>query len=80
VYDNQWAVLDQVILSPGLLLPGGVSWGLGSTKTAILVDDQLYHGSGDMIPRPSRSYSRTSFHPEGYSDHLPIVTTLFVAP
>jgi 5'-nucleotidase (lipoprotein e(P4) family) len=80
VYDNQWVVIDQVILSPGLLLPGGISWGLGSTKATILLDDQLYHGSGDMIPRPSRSYSKTTFHSTGYSDHLPVVSTLFVAP
>jgi len=76
VYDEKWGVLDQVILSPGLLLPGGVSWSIGSTKTAVLVDDQLFDMSGPAIPRPSRSYSKTTFHKTGYSDHLPVVTTV----
>jgi len=76
VYKNKWGIIDQVILSPGMLLPGGVSWSIGSTKTAILVDDQLFDMSGPAIPRPSRSYSKTTFHKTGYSDHLPVVTTV----
>lgn len=76
VYQDQWGVLDQIIVSPGMLIPGGVSWGLGSTKPVVLADDQMYVPS-EGIPRPSRSYSRTTFHNNGYSDHMPIVTTLF---
>jgi acid phosphatase len=76
VYQDQWGVLDQIIVSPGMLIPGGVSWGLGSTQPVVLADDQMYVPSGG-IPRPSRSYSRTTFHNNGYSDHMPIVTTIF---
>ncbi len=78
VYDDRWEVLDQIVYSPGLLMPGGISWGLGSTQTAILADDQMYHPPGNGMPRPSRSYSRTTFHDNGYSDHLPVVSTLYV--
>ncbi len=77
VYDEQWEILDQIFLSPGLLVPGGVSWGIGSTHPVILAADQLYDPSGDAIPRPSRSYSKTTFHKQGYSDHLPVVTTIY---
>lgn len=76
VYQNQWGVLDQIIVSPGMLIPGGVSWGLGSTKPVVLADDQMYVPANG-IARPSRSYSRTTFHHNGYSDHMPIVTTIF---
>jgi 5'-nucleotidase (lipoprotein e(P4) family) len=77
VYDNRWEILDQILVSPGLLVPGGISWGIGSTRPVVLADDQLYHPSGDGIARPSRSYSRTTFHKNGYSDHLPVVTTIY---
>ena len=76
VYQDQWGVLDQIIVSPGMLIPGGVSWGLGSTKPVVLADDQMYVPANG-IPRPSRSYTRTNFHSNGYSDHMPIVTTIF---
>jgi 5'-nucleotidase (lipoprotein e(P4) family) len=79
VYDDRWEVLDQIIFSPGLLMPGGISWGLGSTSTAILAEDQMYHSAGNGIPRPSRSYSGTTFHSNGYSDHLPVLSTLYAA-
>lgn len=77
VYNDVWEIIDQVILSPGLLVPGDVSWTIGSTKPVVLADDQLFDPSGPGIPRPSRSYSKTTFHKNGYSDHLPVVTTLY---
>ncbi len=76
VYNDKWDILDQVILSPGLLIPGGVSWSVGTTRPVVLVDDQLFDMPGPAIPRPSRSYSKTTFHKTGYSDHLPVVTTI----
>jgi 5'-nucleotidase (lipoprotein e(P4) family) len=76
VFQNQWGILDQIIVSPGMLVPGGVSWGLGSTRPVVLADDQLYVPANG-IPRPSRSYTRTTFHANGYSDHMPVVTTIF---
>jgi 5'-nucleotidase (lipoprotein e(P4) family) len=77
VYDDVWEILDHIIFSPGMLNPGDVSWGIGSTKPVILADDQLFDPSGPGIPRPSRSYSKTTFHKNGYSDHLPVVTTIY---
>lgn len=77
VYDDKWEIIDQVIFSPGMLVPGGIYWEIGSTRPALVVNDQLYDPSGPAIPRPSRSYSGTNFHPGGYSDHLPVVTSVF---
>ncbi len=77
VYNETWEILDQVLVSPGMLLPGGVSWGLGSTRPVVLADDQMFHPTGQGIAKPSRSYTRTTFHSNGYSDHMPIVTEIF---
>ncbi|TWT78764.1 Lipoprotein E precursor [Planctomycetes bacterium CA13] len=79
VYDNQWETLDQIFVSPGMLIPNGVSWVLGSTRPAILTWNQLYDPRGDAIARPSRSYSGPFFHETGYSDHLPVVSSVFWA-
>jgi len=77
VYNDQWGILDQMIVSPGMLQPGGVSWSLGSTMPVVLADDQMFKPRGkNAIPRPSRSYTKSTFHKNGYSDHMPIVTTL----
>lgn len=72
VYNDKWGVLDQIILSPGMLMPGGVNWGVGSTQSVVLADDQMYDPRGPAPPRPSRSFSRNTFHANGYSDHLPV--------
>ncbi len=57
-------------------MPGNVSWVVGSTSPVVLTSDQLFDPPGPAIPRPSRSYTKDTFHREGYSDHLPVVTEL----
>jgi acid phosphatase len=79
VYRDQWQILDQIILSPGMLLPGGVNWGIGSTRSVIFADDQLYDPRGPAPPRPSRSFTRNTFHSNGYSDHLPVLCDVYWA-
>ncbi len=76
VFDDKWEILDHIILSPGLLMPGDVSWVTGSTKPVVLATDQLFDPPGPAPPRPSRSYTKETFHRNGYSDHLPVITTL----
>jgi endonuclease/exonuclease/phosphatase family metal-dependent hydrolase len=72
VYRNQWNTLDHVILSPGLLDDRGFSWVRGSTKV-VQSDYQMYVSKNPKsIPVPSRSYTGSSFHENGFSDHLPV--------
>jgi predicted extracellular nuclease len=70
VYKNKWEVIDHVILSPGLVDEKGLRWKSDSTQT-LMNEYQMFHPQTG-IPRPSRSYSRNSFHDDGFSDHLPI--------
>jgi len=70
VWDNDWNLIDQVIISPGLLDDAGYHWKADSTER-IEFPEVFYHPSyPDAIPRPSRSYSDNRFHENGYSDHL----------
>lgn len=76
VYRNRWEMIDQVILSPGLLDKKGFRWQPDSIKL-VLARYQLYHSKDpSLIPRPSRSFTRNSFHEDGYSDHLPVSCVL----
>ena len=72
VYNNRWEVLDQVILSPGMLDGKGVNWVPDSTKPIKEKYMMFELRNGKSLPRPSRSYSGDKFHQDGYSDHLPI--------
>lgn len=72
VFQNKWNTLDHVILAPGMLDKKGFQWVRGSTK-AIQRDYQMFvPNSSKYIPSPSRSYTRDSFHANGFSDHLPV--------
>ncbi len=72
LYQDRWEVLDQVILSPGMLDGKGVDWIPDSTQT-IKENFMLFvPRNPKYATRPSRSYTGNLFHPDGYSDHLPI--------
>ena len=76
VWDNAWQLLDQIIVSPGLLDDDGFR--LKPDSSQPLEFPQLFYRPRDprAIRRPSRSYSRDQFHEEGYSDHLPVVCVI----
>ena len=76
VYKNKWEIIDQILVSPGLLKAPGFRWKEGSSKRLLLTDDQLFDPSGTAIQRPNRSYSGPIFHATGISDHLPVGTVL----
>lgn len=76
VYKNKWEVIDQILISPGLLDAQGWHWKSNSTAPVLAADDQLFDPAGSPKPRPSRSFSGDLFHPTGYSDHLPIKSVL----
>ena len=65
VYKNKWEIIDQIVLSPGLLKAPGFRWKEGSSKTLLVMPEQLFDPSGSAIPRPNRSYSGPIFHATG---------------
>lgn len=73
VFGNKWQVFDHVIVSPGLLDNNRFRWKAGSTSPLILLEAQLFDPPGaGRIPLPNRSFSGNNFHPDGFSDHLPV--------
>jgi predicted extracellular nuclease len=71
-YDNEWDVLDHIIISPGLLDDARFRWKAGSTAR-LEFPELFYHPPyKDAAPRPSTSYTRNQFHKTGYSDHLAV--------
>lgn len=75
VYQNKWGVLDQVIVSPGLLDEDGFHWVKDSSQPVIVRREQLYEPA-EGIPRPNKTYSGNSYHKTGISDHLPVQTLI----
>jgi hypothetical protein len=76
VYDNEWELIDHIIISPGLLDDEDFRWKPSSSRR-IDFPEQFFHPNfPDAIPRPSRSYSRDRFHADGYSDHLPVACVI----
>ena len=73
VYDDQWQLIDHVIISPGLLDGIGFSWKTGSSQRLEYRELFFQPREPGTIPRPSKSYSENDFHKDGYSDHLAVV-------
>jgi predicted extracellular nuclease len=75
-YDNQWGMLDQIIISKSLLkceknklftLPG---------RADVFNPDWILYTNKDGIKIPKRTYVGNSYK-GGYSDHLPVYMYLF---
>jgi endonuclease/exonuclease/phosphatase family metal-dependent hydrolase len=72
VWDNQWELIDHILVSPGLMDQAGFRWKTDSSRR-VEFPELFYHSRrAGVIPRPSRSYSENNFHERGYSDHLPV--------
>ena len=76
VYENKWDQLDHIIISPGLLDASGFRWKDGSSH--IVEFPELFYQPKypGVIKRPSTSYTRSDFHKNGFSDHLPLTCIL----
>lgn len=69
-YKNEWGVLDQFIVSKGLL--NGKRKIKLLTKDAVIVkEDFLLYTSGEGNQKPATTYGGPNYY-GGYSDHLPI--------
>jgi predicted extracellular nuclease len=76
VWNDQWELIDHILVSPGLLDGSGFSWKSGSSQR-LEFPELFFHPRGPgAIPRPSKSYSGNKFHKDGYSDHLAVLCTI----
>jgi predicted extracellular nuclease len=71
VYQNEWGVLDHILVSPGLVGGKGVVWKKDSTRE-LREPKLLTKGNDTRIPKPHATYSGNNFDPTGISDHLPL--------
>lgn len=74
-YKNEWGVLDNIIVSSGLLHAKKGARTKNENACIFKQDWMLYtNKNGDQSP--SRSFSGDKFHENGYSDHLPVYITV----
>jgi predicted extracellular nuclease len=76
VWDDQWQLIDHIIISPGLLDESGFRWKRGSSQRVEFPELFFHPNRPGAIPRPSRSYSDNNFHRAGFSDHLPVACVI----
>jgi endonuclease/exonuclease/phosphatase family metal-dependent hydrolase len=69
-YENEWELIDHIIISPGLLDDAGYRWKDGSSEQLIRPQLMYQPPYPNARARPSTSYTKNSFHKNGFSDHL----------
>ncbi len=72
VYNDEWNLLDHIIISQGLLRNAGFCWKADSShrlEFPELFFQPRYRGA---MARPNKSYSENRFHKTGYADHLAV--------
>jgi predicted extracellular nuclease len=76
VYNNEWNLLDHIIISAGLLDDAAYRWKPDSSQR-LEFDELFFHPRGrGEIPRPNRTYSGNDFHKSGFADHLAVVCVI----
>jgi predicted extracellular nuclease len=76
VFDNEWELIDHIIVSPGMLNDEGFRWKPDSSRRIEFPELFFHPNFPGAIPRPSKSYSRNDFHEDGYSDHLAVACVI----
>jgi predicted extracellular nuclease len=71
-YNKEWGVIDNIIISQPL------SSFTNEKQAVIFKKDWLLYTSKQGETMPSRSYTGTSYHKGGYSDHLPVYVDLTI--
>ena len=75
-YRGEWGMLDQFIVSDGLLF-SAEGFATSDSSVAIFKEDWLlYFPEDGKEPSPSKTYGGPNYY-GGYSDHLPIRLTLY---
>ncbi|MCF8464140.1 MAG: hypothetical protein K9G41_04830 [Flavobacteriales bacterium] len=75
-YKGEWGLLDQFIVSDGLLF-SAEGYATSDSSVAIFKEDWLlYFPKDGGEPSPSKTYGGPNYH-GGFSDHLPVRLTLY---
>jgi predicted extracellular nuclease len=72
VFDDEWNLLDHIIVSAGLLDHNGYRWKVDSSNRLEFPELFFHPNFPGAIPRPNKSYSENKFHKTGYADHLAV--------
>ena len=72
VWDNAWNLIDQVIISPGLLDHAGYHWKENSSERIEFPELLSQPSDAGTISRPLGSYTMDGYQENGYSDHLAV--------
>jgi hypothetical protein len=72
VWDDQWNLIDQIIISPGLLDTAGYHWKEDSSERLEFSELFFQPPAAGAISRPAGSYSFGEYRETGYSDHLAV--------
>jgi len=75
MYRGTWTVLDQIIISKGLINRSGYEW--LENSTVAFSPDYLFESSGEYMGWPFRMYRRDTYQ-GGYSDHLPVMCRIAI--
>jgi len=73
-YKGEWGMLDQFIVSDGLLHSQN-GYSVTDSSTVIFKEEWMLYFPQDGEPTPSRTYGGSNYF-GGYSDHLPIRLTI----
>lgn len=74
-YRGEWGMLDQFIVSDGLLY-SAKGCATSDSSAAIFKEDWMMYFPEEGSPSPNRTYGGPNYY-GGYSDHLPIRLTLY---
>lgn len=72
-FDGEWAYLDHIIVSRGMLWPRS---GFHALSAGAVQDSRLLFDHPRFGPSPNRTYGGKGVYHGGYSDHLPVVLQL----
>jgi hypothetical protein len=76
VWDDQWQLIDQILISPGLLDTAGFHWKEGSSER-LEFPELFSQPAGGAVSRPAATYAFESGYQEtGHSDHLPMACVI----
>ncbi|MCS7075001.1 MAG: endonuclease/exonuclease/phosphatase family protein, partial [Bacteroidia bacterium] len=76
LFNEEWHVLDQMMLSAGLVTSKSKGWEYVPKSASTFSKDWMFEQEGKYAGSPLRTYAGNKYL-GGYSDHLPIYLKLY---